>query len=151
LEARGGAVLARAGGLVGWLPRDRVGPKRNLVRTYKAKSPQAAAQAFDADAAKLAAIGYRPTSQTWAQGSYSAGAFVVALLLAIVLLGILMLLYMLVVKPDGTLTVIYESRAPALVAMREAEPRATKRCPKCAEDVMAEATLCRYCGHQFLE
>lgn len=27
--------------------------------------------------------------------------------------------------------------------------RVKKRCPACAEDVWAEATVCRYCGHEF--
>jgi len=80
------------------------------VRTYKAKSQEAAAQKFAADATTLAAQGYHPVTQSWAQGSWGCGAFLVAVLLAIVLIGILIFIYMLLVKPDGTLTVTYEHR-----------------------------------------
>jgi hypothetical protein len=82
-----------------------------IVRTYKAKSQEAAAQKFQADAVHLAAQGYVPITQSWAQGSWGCGAFLVALLLAIVLIGILIFIYMILVKPDGTLTVTYQRKA----------------------------------------
>lgn len=84
--------------------------QRVIVRTYKG-SQSGAARAFQRDAEKLAAQGYYPISQSWAQGSWSCGAFIVALLLAIVLIGILIFIYMLLVKPAGTLTVTYELRS----------------------------------------
>lgn len=84
--------------------------RRVIVRTYKG-SQSGAAHAFQRDAEKLAAQGYYPISQSWAQGSWSCGAFIVALLLAIVLIGILIFIYMLLVKPAGTLTVTYELRS----------------------------------------
>lgn len=88
-------------------------PAPIIVRTYRAKSQEAAASAFQADAAALAGKGYYPISQSWAQGSYGCGAFVVALLLAIVLIGLLIFVYMLLVKPDGTLTVTYQYKPTA--------------------------------------
>jgi hypothetical protein len=85
-------------------------PQRVIVRTYKWSSQSGAAAAFQRDAAKLAKEGYFPTSQSWAQGSWGCGAFIVALILAFVLIGILIFIYMLLVKPAGTLTVTYELR-----------------------------------------
>lgn len=38
--------------------------------------------------------------------------------------------------------------AIALIAVLIA-PRAGKRCPKCAETVKKDATVCRHCGHSF--
>jgi hypothetical protein len=43
-------------------------------------------------------------------GVMGCGAFLVALLLPIVLVGLLTIIYMLLVKPEGTLTVTYEHR-----------------------------------------
>lgn len=39
---------------------------------------------------------------------------------------------------------------PAAAPPRGPDGRATKRCPRCAEDVKAEALVCRFCGHEFL-
>jgi len=58
----------------------------------------------------MAAAGYFPTSQVWAPGTYGCGAFLIALLLCVVLIGIIVFVYMLIVKPDGTLSVTYEWR-----------------------------------------
>jgi hypothetical protein len=85
--------------------------KQIIVRTYKG-SQLAAAAAFQKDAQKLAAQGYSPVSQNWAQGSWGCGAFLVALLLCVVLVGFIVFVYMLLVKPAGTLTVTYEYRGP---------------------------------------
>lgn len=78
-----------------------------IVKTYKGNQAKATA-AFQADAAKMAKQGYVPISQDWAQGSYGCGAFLVALLLCAVLIGILVFIYMVIVKPPGTLTVTYQ-------------------------------------------
>ena len=58
----------------------------------------------------MAAHGYVPTSQTWTPGEYGCGSFLVALLLCLLVIGILVFIYMLIVKPPGTLTVTYEYR-----------------------------------------
>ncbi len=92
----------------------------------------------------MAQKGYFPTSQSYAPGAYGCGTFVVALLLCFVLIGIIIFIYMLLVKPEGTLSVTYEYReAAAAKALDE------KTCPKCAEQVKAAAKVCRFCGHEF--
>jgi hypothetical protein len=85
--------------------------KQIIVRTYKG-SQAGAAQAFQKDAQRLAAQGYYPVSQNWAQGSWGCGAFIVAALLCVILIGLIVFIYMLIVKPAGTLTVTYEHRGP---------------------------------------
>ncbi len=113
--------------------------QQTIVKTYKGNQEQATS-AFRTDAEKMAIKGYFPTSQVWAPGSYGCGSFVVALLLCFILIGLLIFVYMLIVKPAGTLTVTY-----ALAPPMEAE----KICPQCAERVKAAATLCRFCGYTF--
>ena len=94
-----------------------------MVRAYKGSQAHANAF-FQRDAAEMAKARWYPVAQSWAPGSWGAGAFVLALLLCLVLVGILIFIYMLIVKPDGTLTVTYQWRpsigeTPAPVAVAE--------------------------------
>jgi len=82
-----------------------------IVKTYPGRE-LAATQAFQRDAAAMAAKGYHPTSQQYVPGSYGCGSFIVAALLCFVLIGIIVFIYMLIVKPAGVLTVTYEYRVP---------------------------------------
>jgi len=81
-----------------------------IVRVYYSAQQSDAVRIFDQDASELARFGYRPTGQSWEAGRWGWRAFMVALLLAVILVGVLMFLYMLVVRPDGTLTVTYARR-----------------------------------------
>jgi hypothetical protein len=81
-----------------------------IVRVYSGAQQSDAVRVFDQDASELALFGYRPTGQSWEAGRWGWRAFVVALLLAVILVGLLMFLYMLVARPDGTLTVTYARR-----------------------------------------
>jgi len=78
-----------------------------IIRVYRGRQQADAVAAFQADAAELAQYGYTPTSQSWAQGQWGCGAWLVALALCILLIGLLVFIYMLIVKPEGTLTVTY--------------------------------------------
>jgi ribosomal protein L40E len=92
----------------------------------------------------MAAQGYFPTSQSYAPGSYGCGTFIFAVILCFLIIGILILIYMLIVKPDGVLSVTYEFRGTA-----ESRAQDEKTCPKCAEQIRAAAQVCRFCGYQF--
>ena len=81
-----------------------------IVRVYKGGQQRDANRAFARDAEDLAPLGYVVTSQSWAQGQWGCGAWLFALLLCVLLIGILVFLYMLIVKPAGTLTVTYTLR-----------------------------------------
>lgn len=81
-----------------------------IIRSYTGKTQADAVAEFEEDAAQLARAGYFPTGQSWAQGQWGCGAFLIALLLCVLLIGILIFIYMLVVKPTGTLTVTYVRR-----------------------------------------
>lgn len=96
-------------------------PPQILVRVYRAHQQSDAVAVFQTDAASLSDHGYRPVSQSWAQGQWGCGAWFLALLLCLVLIGGLVFLYMLIVKPDGTLTVTYE-----LASRSTSAPAATR-------------------------
>lgn len=115
-------------------------PQKVIVKTYSGNE-ESAMNFFRLDAAEMAKKGYYPTSQTYAQGSYGCGQFVLALLLCIILIGIVIFIYMLIVKPAGTLSVTYEYR-PQII-------NDDKTCPMCAEKVKLDAKVCRFCGHKF--
>jgi hypothetical protein len=118
-----------------------------IVKTYKGSQSTATAE-FQKDAAAMAKMGYFPTTQNYAQGTYGCGAFILALLLCIIIIGILVFIYMLIVKPDGTLSVTYELK-PTNQEQKSIFNQSEKQCPKCAEAVKQEAKICRFCGHNF--
>ena len=97
----------------------------------------------------MAERGYFPISQTYQPGEYGCGAFVVALLLCILVIGIFVFIYMLIVKPPGTLSVVYEYRGPQ--SLDDQDDSVVKICPMCAETVKAKAKICRFCGNEFTE
>ena len=78
-----------------------------LVRAYRGNEWQAR-RSFQWEAAELAKDGYFPSSQSWAPGSYGCASFLVALLLCVLIVGILIFIYMILVKPPGTLSVTYQ-------------------------------------------
>lgn len=129
-----------------------VGASQTLVRVYKAKSQADAVAQFQADATRLAFSGYRPVAQSWAQGQWGCGAFLLAVILFIVLIGILIFIYMLLVKPDGTLTVTYsrvDTQAATAETAKSDESGPMKTCPQCAEQVKEAAKICRFCRYEF--
>ena len=82
-----------------------------LVEAYKGKQREATA-CFQAHSIVMAAEGYLPTWQSWAPGEWAREAYVVAVLLVFLFgMGILFLAYLLIVEPEGVLTVTYERRA----------------------------------------
>ena len=118
-----------------------------IIKTYKG-SQESALGDFKYDSTKMETEGYFPTSQSWARGSYGCGSFIVALLLCLVIIGFLIFIYMLIVKPDGILSVTYELQEVSAV-VKNVNPSDEKICPMCAENVKSAAKICRYCGNNF--
>jgi len=117
-----------------------------LVRTYRGR-PRVAQEIYAKDAQQLAKNGWVPVSERYEPGSWGCLAFLVALVLAFVLIGILIFLYLLTVKPEGTLFVTYARQAHQPVTAQGD----TKTCPDCAETIKGDAKVCRFCGFRFPE
>ena len=84
-----------------------------ILKAYEGKQGEATAR-LQADSIEMAAEGYFPTWQNWAPGERAREAYVVAALLVFLFgIGILILAYLFIVEPDGTLTVAYERQAAA--------------------------------------
>jgi uncharacterized membrane protein len=131
-------------------PEEPVPSGDSVVRVYRGKQQADAVAAFREDAERLALRGYQPTSQSWAPGQWGAGAFLIAVLLMIVLIGFLIFLYLLIVKPEGTLTVTYarattqaESQVPS--GSEPAPEQPIGNAPLAAR--LAELNAARDAGH----
>ena len=121
-----------------------------IVRNYKGTQSDATGN-FKRDSVKMAEKGYYPTSQNWSPGSYGCWSFILALLLCIILIGILVFIYMLIVKPDGTLSVTYElKKENNEIVEKKNGNLEEKECPECAEMVKEKAKICRFCRHEFI-
>jgi len=117
------------------------------IKTYKGKKDEVA-KAFEKNAVTMEKEGYFPISQSYEPGSWGCGAFIIAFLLCFILIGLIVFVYMMIVKPDGVLTVTYEYRGDA-VDVESVANDAEKVCPQCAETVKAGANICRYCRYDF--
>ena len=78
-----------------------------MVRTYSGNSQQDALVLYADDAPNQAGDGWIPVSQTWAAGEWPTQAYLAALLLVIVGIGIVLLIVMGMYKPTRTLVVTY--------------------------------------------
>ncbi len=82
-----------------------------VVRAYSGRRQADADKRFQDEVVVLARYGYRPTSQSWTPGRWGFSAYLLALLTIVLVIGIITLIYLLLVKPDGTLTVTYTLEA----------------------------------------
>jgi hypothetical protein len=93
------------------LPPIPEGPDRPviLVRVYPGYHEQAV-ELFQVDAEDLAAHGYVPVAQSYAEGRYAGWYVTLAAFLVIFLIGIVVLVYMAATRPPGNLAVTYMLR-----------------------------------------
>ena len=84
-----------------------------VLKAYEGKHGEVTAR-LQVDSIEMAAEGYFPTWQNWVPGEWPRERYVKAAWLIFLFgIGILILAYLLIVEPDGTLTVTYERRAAA--------------------------------------
>lgn len=82
-----------------------------LVRTYRGHQQGEAIASYAKDAETLAQRGYAPAGQSWGDGQWDGGYFLLALVLSLFGIGLILLAYMAIIRPDGTLCVTYRLRA----------------------------------------
>lgn len=80
---------------------------RFVVRTYRGRQQGDVVATYTADAEALAARGYEPVGQSWGDGQWDGTVFLVALILCLFGIGLLVLAYMAIIRPNGTLMVTY--------------------------------------------
>lgn len=81
--------------------------ERFILRTYRGHELRDAVGAYVVDAADLEAQGYESVSQTWGDGQWDSVLFVLAVVLSLFGIGLVVLAYMAVMRPAGTLLVTY--------------------------------------------
>ncbi len=78
-----------------------------LVRTYRGREQQDVVARYATDAEELAARGYEPVGQSWGDGQWDGALFLLALILCLFAIGLILLAYMAIIRPAGTLLVTY--------------------------------------------
>jgi hypothetical protein len=122
-----------------------------ITRRYPGKYQQAMAD-YQRDAADLARTHWYPVNQQYTQGQWGCGAWILAFIALAILVGIIILAYMVAVRPAGELVVTYEYRPPVAPPARVDAPAPvpvaddTMPCPRCAETIKKAAKVCRFCG-----
>ena len=82
-----------------------------LVRTYRGHQQREAIASYVKDAETLARRGYAPVGQSWGDGQWDGGTFLIALILSLFGVGLILLAYMAIFRPGGSLCVTYRFRA----------------------------------------
>ena len=82
-----------------------------LVRTYRGHEQSEAIASYVKDAGTLAQRGYAPAGQSWGDGQWDGAYFLLALVLSLFGIGLILLAYMAIIRPDGTLCVTYRRTA----------------------------------------
>lgn len=146
-----GQVLAVKWAYVAAIRRDTPAP--TIIRTYVGKQQSDANGRFSEDAKRLSRAGYEPTTQSWAAGQWGCGAWLFALAACILLIGILVFLYMLIVKPEGTLTVTYAFRGfgTKTAATAVADVQAPEPAPVGESVVMPAAPVAKTLSERLFE
>ena len=114
-------------------------PDQVIVRVYKGGNQSQAAQEFAKDAAKLAAQGYVPISQSWADNKRSgcSGCLMLIIFWPLLLLG----------KGGGTLTVTYRFDAThVLTTTPVPQGPLVRQCPRCNAVITVGQPACGNCG-----
>jgi len=97
------------------VPHDLVG-EEVILRTYWASKPIDAITWFQRDLDNLVEHGYVPATQSWAQGEWGVGSFLIALVLTPFGIGVVIFLFLVVVRPVGTLTATFVLRGSGIPA-----------------------------------
>jgi hypothetical protein len=81
-----------------------------ITRVYRG-NPDYVTRMMQWEAQRFQQVGYAITSQSHVAGEWGCGPFLAAAILILALgIGLLVLVYLVAVKPDGTLTVVYQRR-----------------------------------------
>lgn len=81
-----------------------------VIRSYGGAAQRDVVADYVRDAEALAARGYEPVGQSWGDGQWDGLAFLVALILCLFGIGLILLAYMAIVRPEGTLLVTFRLR-----------------------------------------
>lgn len=81
-----------------------------ILRTYWAHRPADAIRWYQRDLDDLVDHGYLPAGHTWAPGEWTFGHFLVGILLAPFGIGVIVLLYLAILRPAGILTAAFVLR-----------------------------------------